>query len=145
MKKLMVALTATLIGVSCAFADSLGNTAPTKVIPITKGGTSYTNTVSYGSLYKNIEQLVIQNNSAVTVTAVTYAVCGSVKAVIDTSVITTGSSSTVNPARVYLAYGTTSNAVPYLAQSVQTIFTLGGTNGVANANGLEMTVLGYGK
>lgn len=133
MKKLMlIVLGAVLVGALNVSADSAGTTAKTKYIDVGAAQLSYTNTVSYGDLYKAVEQLVFKNASAVTVTATTYVVCGTLNvATIDTSVITAGSSAKV--------------LVTNIAQQVKTVFTLAGTNGVAKASAIEATVFGYGK
>lgn len=133
MKKLMlIVLGAVLVGALNVSAESADATAKTKYIDVGAAQLSYTNTVSYGDLYKNVEQLVFKNASAVTVTATTYVVCGTLNvATIDTSVITAGSSAKV--------------LVTNIAQQVKTVFTLAGTNGVAKASAIEATVFGYGK
>ena len=70
MKKLMlIVLGAVLVGALNVSAESADATAKTKYIDVGAAQLSYTNTVSYGDLYRNVEQLVFKNASAVTVTA----------------------------------------------------------------------------
>lgn len=134
MKKLMIVAAALAVGITALVrADSLGNTAKTAYIDVTAAQIAYTNVVNYGDLYKTLDQLVFKNDTAVTVTATTYAVCGTLNvATLNTSAISAGSSATVTN-------------LAYITQKVKTIFTLGGTNGVAKAAGIESTVFGYGK
>lgn len=143
MKKTLVAALAVIALAGFVSAGSLDNVAKTKTVAVTASGTTYTNTVDFVDLYKSIEKIVLLNTSAVTVTAVTYAVSGRVAQTIDTSVITAGSSAVVQPVQAF-SNGSTTNR-PYLAQKVRTIFTLAGTNGTANATALEETVYGYAK
>ena len=94
----------------------------------------YSVTNDFGTTYKSLEEIGVQNDTAVTATAVTYKVVGTTLTAINTSSVTAGTTVSAFPMRA-VSWGETTNT-PYMASKFITTFTLAGTNGAVKAKGV---------
>lgn len=154
MKKLMLACA---IMATAFLAQAEKPYANEQVISVTKGPqVAYTNLWDMDSKeYKQVEKITLRNDTAQTVTFVTSMVDAGITTVINTSVVTTGSSAVAYPRRSFTeawsgfvvtgdvqvaSSATTTKYEMYPAKYLRTIATLAGTNGIAAANALGFSV-----
>ena len=141
MKKLMMTLMVIAIAMTVTPAKA-DNVVTEKAIGPALDLLVSTNTVALNisDTYRAIERIQAKNDASGTATIVVSVSDGGVFITLGTYTLTTGTSTNHYPLRAG-SYGTTSNAVPYLAQKLRFITTLGVTNTVAK----PVTCRIYGK